>query len=93
MRKITLFAALGAHNLGDEYIALSEYHFLRARYPEAKIVVHTYDKTSTLLPENDPKLHYAPYFPDNIKKHPLHNLWRAIKTVIGIATSDLIVIG
>lgn len=93
MQKITLFAALGAHNLGDEYIALAEYSFLRDRYPEAKIVIHTYDKNSTLLPKNDPLLSYQAYFPNGLKKHPFRNLWNAFKTILGIATSTMIIIG
>ena len=93
MHKITLFAALGAHNLGDEYIALAEYDFLRSEYPEAKIVVHTYDKNSSLLPKENQKIRYAPYFPDNLKKHPFRNIWRALCTIVGIATSDMIIIG
>ena len=93
MHKITLFAALGAHNLGDEYIALAEYDFLRGEYPETKIVVHTYDTNSTLLPKENQKIRYVPYFPDNLKKHPFRNIWRALRTIVDIATSDMIIIG
>jgi polysaccharide pyruvyl transferase WcaK-like protein len=92
-RRIVLFAAAGAYNLGDEWIVLSEYGFLRARYPDAEIRVATYDPASTLLPSDDPKLAYFRYFPSGMRRYPLANVARFFRNVWEIFRADLVIIG
>jgi polysaccharide pyruvyl transferase WcaK-like protein len=92
-RRIVLFAASGAYNLGDEAIVLAEYAFLRARYPNAEIRVATYDPKSTLLPSDDSKLGYFSYFPCAVRRHPLANIGYLFRNVVEIFRADLVIIG
>lgn len=91
-RRIVLFAASGAYNLGDEAIVRSEIAFLRDRYPGVRIAVSTYDPRSTLLPETWGIRSFS-YFPNGLRKRPFANLGYLLRTVREIFTADLVVIG
>lgn len=92
IRRIVLFAASGAYNLGDEAIVRSEIAYLRERYPEARISVSTYDPRSTLLPESWNVRHFS-YFPNGLRKRPFRNLAYLLRTVWEIFSADLAIIG
>lgn len=88
----SLFTATGCYNLGDELILLQEYTYLKNRYREATFSIFTYDAKSSLLPK-DPSIEYLCYFPHDIKKRPLQNVWYFIQTILTIRKSDYIIIG
>lgn len=91
-RRITIFAAAGAHNLGDEAIVLSEVAFLRERYPDARISVSTYDSASTLVP-SEWGIRYFSYFPNGFRRKPVSNVFFCLRTAWEIFRADLVVIG
>ena len=88
----SLFTATGAYNLGDELILRQEYMYLKNRYPEATFSIFTYDVKSTLLPE-DPSIEYLSYFPNNLRRHPLQNIWSFLRMIGTIHSSDVVIIG
>lgn len=90
--KYIFFTATGAYNLGDELILLQEYTYLKNRQREATFSVFTYDAKSSLLPE-DPSIEYLSYFPHNLKKRPIRNIWYLIQTILTLRKSDFIIIG
>lgn len=91
-RRITIFAAAGAYNLGDEAIVLAEVSFLRERYPNARISISTYDAKSTLIPD-EWGIRYFSYFPNGFRRRPWANAGFFLRTVWEIFRSDLIVVG
>lgn len=91
MRRIVLYTATGAENLGDECILLSEYRYLKARYPQAHIRVATYDPASNLLPSDD-ALSFFSYFPNGFKSRPFANIGYLIRNCYEIARSDLVIV-
>lgn len=91
-RRIVIFAAAGAHNLGDEAIVLSEVAFLRERYPDARISVSTYDSASTLVP-SEWGIRYFSYFPNGFRRKPVSNVFFFLRTAWEIFRADLVVIG
>lgn len=50
-KEVLIMTATGCYNLGDEIILKAEVEYLVSRYINIDIVVFTYDKESTLLPE------------------------------------------
>lgn len=92
MKRILLYTATGAHNLGDECILKAEYCFLRERYPNAKIRVATYDCTSHLLPKDDKKLAFFSYFPNGFSRRPFSNIAYFFRNIYEIVRSDLVVV-
>ncbi len=92
MKRIILYTASGAHNLGDECILKAEYDFLRSHYPNAIISVASYDSASHLLPITDKKLKFFSYFPHHFSRYPWKNIFYALKNFFLIAISDLVII-
>lgn len=88
----SLFTATGAYNLGDELILLQEYAYLKNRYKNASFSVFSYDKKSSLLPE-DPSVEYISYFPHRLKTRPIQNVWYLLQTIFIIRKSDVVIIG
>lgn len=88
----SLFTATGAYNLGDELILLQEYLYLKNRHPEATFSVFTYDRASSLLPE-DGAIEYLSYFPNHMRTKPLQNIWYAFRMIFAIHRSDAVIIG
>ncbi len=92
-RRILLFVATGARNVGDEMIVRAEYDFLRDRYPEAEIRVATYDATNHFLPKSDPRLAFFPYFPNGLRIRPFSNVGYFLRNVFETFRADLVIIG
>ena len=84
-------AATGDYNLGDELIVESEIRYFQERYPDAQITVCVYDPASQIArPQEVRVIHYFPY---QIRRQPLHNLWYLIQNIIALACADMVVIG
>ena len=92
IRRVTIFAATGWHNLGDEAILYAEVSYLRTRYPGARISFATSDSNSSILPLEWGTRWYW-YFPCEIRSRPLANVGFFFRTVWEIFRSDLVVIG
>lgn len=91
MKTIYFLVLSGAYNLGDECILRSEIDYFRARYPDAAIKVATYDKASFI--GNTEGIEFVSYFPNNIRRFPIKNIWYFCKHIWATYASDLIVIG
>ena len=92
---ISIFASIGAQNLGDELILKNEVSILRERYKDKshKFIVFTYDIKNPFYTAND--VEYKEYFPIESKK--IKNIFRNIRNFFVflaiVIKSDLIVIG
>lgn len=92
MKRIVLYTATGAQNLGDECILLAEYRFLRARYPDADLRIATYDPGAQLLP-TDNKVTFFSYFPNGFGKNIFANIGYFFRNCYEIARADLVIVG
>ena len=98
IKRICLFTATGAENLGDELITLCELeHFLEIPTLE-KITLfsHSIDRTKRfLLSQNCPleKIEIREYFPNNLRTNPLKNISLFWETLKAIKKSDHVFIG
>jgi polysaccharide pyruvyl transferase WcaK-like protein len=90
-KKVVIMAASGSYNLGDELILREEVRFTKSHYGNVDITVMTYDMKSLL--ERDPEVHYAHYFPTNIIRNPIGNIWYLIRNTWLIAKADVLVVG
>ena len=90
--RITVLTANGQGNLGDELILLSEQALLERLCPNAEYTVFTYNRSASMLRQSE-KIRFVPYFPNNIKRHPLKNVWYFLRNVFAIAVSDRLVVG
>lgn len=88
---ISLLTATWHYNLWDELILLQEYKILNWLYPRAKFNIFTYDKESSLLPENK-SIKYVTYSPINMYKKPFSNIKYLFDNIFTIAKSDIIII-
>ncbi|MBS9784466.1 polysaccharide pyruvyl transferase family protein [Candidatus Gracilibacteria bacterium] len=91
-KKILIMALVGKQNIGDEYILKSEYTYLKEKYPDTKFTIVTFDITSTPIVDKK-NVSYISYFPNNLKKHPLKNIYFFLKQSFEIMRNDLIVVG
>ncbi|MDD3794143.1 MAG: polysaccharide pyruvyl transferase family protein [Candidatus Gracilibacteria bacterium] len=92
--KISIFASIGAQNLGDELILKNEIKLLKKEYGEdTKFRVFTYDKKNPFF--LDDNVVYSEYFPIGIRKK--RNIFRNIVNffvfLFSTIRADLIVIG
>jgi polysaccharide pyruvyl transferase WcaK-like protein len=91
-KKILIMTATGRSNLGDELILREEIRFIRSRYVNIEITVATYNKDTHLI-ENPDWIKFISYFPNNITKKPLQNIWYFIQNMRAIFASDILIIG
>ncbi|MCH2188823.1 polysaccharide pyruvyl transferase family protein [Candidatus Gracilibacteria bacterium] len=92
--KITIFASIGAQNLGDELILKNEIDELRAEYgDDTRFVVMSYDTAHLFF--QDASVKYSEYFPIDSKKpkNLIRNIGNFFSTLWHVATSDIAVIG
>lgn len=97
-KKICLFTATGAENLGDELITLCEIIHFRQLFPGVQIVLfsHSVHSTKRFLISQKCSLEHLliePYFPENIRSHPFKNIGLFFRTVRLIASVDRVYIG
>ena len=92
---ISIFASIGAQNLGDELILKNEIQILREEYKSKKprFIVFTYDLNNIFYESED--IEYKEYFPIGLKDKK--NIWRNIRNFFVflnvVFESKLIVIG
>lgn len=91
MKKIYIQVLSGAYNLGDELILRSEIDFIGSVYPDAKFFIGTYNEASFFGSKKN--CEFLSFFPNNIRKHPLRNLYYFFKNIVTIFCSDIIVVG
>jgi polysaccharide pyruvyl transferase WcaK-like protein len=91
-KKILIMTATGKSNLGDELILREEIRFIRSRYINTEITVATYNKDVHLI-ENSDGIKFISYFPNNITKKPIQNIWYFIRSIISLFSSDILIIG
>ena len=95
---IVLFTATGAENLGDELITLCEVRSFQSIFPAIHITIFSHDIERTrrfLLSQkiSIENIVLKEYFPNNIRKHPLKNIYFLWHTIRSIQQADHVYIG
>lgn len=91
LKKILIMTATGSYNLGDELILQEEVRFIKAHYGNVDITIFTHDPKSTIV--RDDSIHYVRYFPTNLLRNPIGNIYFFFKNLWIIARADVLVIG
>jgi hypothetical protein len=91
-KKVLIMTATGSYNLGDEIILREELKFLHGHYGEmVDFTIFTHNKKSALF--QDDSVGWATYFPNNLFRNPLANIWYLIANIWRIARADIMIIG
>lgn len=90
--RIGIMTAAGQGNLGDELILRQELAHLRKRFPGAAFTVFTYARAPHLL-DRVSDIRFVEYFPNGLRRRPLHNLSLAWANWREIGECDLLVVG
>lgn len=89
--------ATGEENLGDELITLQEIIALRKKFPQDTIIVFSHNiwrtKRFLLTHTSWERLQFLPYFPTNIRHHPLKNIYFLWKNFVAFLQAKHIFIG
>ncbi|MCD5385084.1 polysaccharide pyruvyl transferase family protein [Candidatus Gracilibacteria bacterium] len=91
---ISIFASIGAQNLGDELILKNEIKLLEKEYgKETKFIVFSYDYKNPFYKKSN--IVYKEYFPIGIKniKNIFRNIFNFLIFLNVVIKSDLIVVG
>lgn len=81
----------GSYNIGDELILKEEVNFIKTHYGNVDVTVFTHDKKSAIV--KDDTLHFANYFPTNLARNPIGNIFYLIKNIWLITRADVLIIG
>lgn len=90
-KKILLMTSTGSYNLGDELILQEEVRFIKTHYGNVEVIVFTHDPKSVIL--RDDTVKFVKYFPTNLVRNPLGNVWYFLKNCWLIARAQVLVIG
>jgi hypothetical protein len=98
MKRICLFTATGAENLGDELITLCEIREFLKYDTSVRITLFSHDIERTrrfLLSQNLPlaSVTIKEYFPNNLRKKLFKNIVLFWQTLVSIKKTDHIFIG
>jgi len=87
--RILILMSVWSQNLGDELILKNEIRILQEKYGlETVFDVCSYDPENPFFTEKN--IHYHPYFPMGIKKHPLKNIGYFLRFLWLVINADLV---
>lgn len=97
-KHIVLMTATGQENLWDELILLQEVTLLLSHFPQAGITIFTHDiiLTKSFLSAQGvdiDDISFQDYFPNNIRRDPIKNIFLFFQSVRVIVRCDVVIIG